>query len=89
LIKLNKVSFADLGMVDVQHQPQMGIVNSCDQREGVGGLRERRTWMINGSVEILQAEDHSLALSELCDPGQRFCGLQPHVAGDHINRLDW
>jgi hypothetical protein len=56
-----------------------GAVNGCDQRERIGGLRERRTRMINSSVDILQAEDHSLALAEFADPRQGVFCFQPHV----------
>jgi hypothetical protein len=50
LDQLNQVPLADLGMVDVQHQPQMRIVNGSDQRERVGSLCERGTGMINSGV---------------------------------------
>jgi hypothetical protein len=35
--------------------------------------------MINSSVDILQAEDHSLALAEFADPRQGVFCFQPHV----------
>ena len=85
--QLNEVSFADLGVVDVQHQPQVRIVDGCDQRERVGSLRKRRTRMINSGVEVLQAEDHSLALTKRGDPGQGVFCCQPHLTGDHFDRL--
>jgi hypothetical protein len=66
----------------------MRAVDGGDQRERVGGLRERRTGMINSSVEILEAEDHSVALAKFRDPRQGVFRLEPHVAGDQLYRLD-
>ena len=71
--QLNEVSLADLIMVDVQHQPQMRAIHRGDQRQRVFSLRERRTGVINGCIEVLEAEGHALPLAELGNPIERVC----------------
>jgi hypothetical protein len=66
-----------------------GAVNGRDQCERIGSLCVRRPRMINSSVEVLQAEDHSLALAAFGDPRQGVFSFHPHVATDHIHRSDW
>src|SRR4029453_17137984 len=54
--ELDEVSFADLGVVEVQVHPQVGAVDGFDQHECVGGGSEGHAGVIDGSVEVLQGE---------------------------------
>src|SRR5437762_717955 len=68
--ELDQVPFADLGVVQVEHQLQRGAVDRLDERETVRRFGERRSRVVDGSVEVFEDEGHSLALTEAGDPGQ-------------------
>ena len=68
--QLDQVPLADLGVVEVEHHPQ---VHCRPPRPGPGvrGPGERRAGVVDGGVQVLQAEDHPLPFAELGDPRQR------------------
>jgi hypothetical protein len=67
----DEVSLADLGVVEVQVEPEVGVVHGVDQGERVGGAGERGAGVVDGGVEVLQGEDAAGAFAE---PGEAVEG---------------
>ena len=51
-------------------------------------LRERCARVIDGGVEVLQAEDDAFPLTQGGHPRQGPLGGEPHRSGDALHRLD-
>jgi hypothetical protein len=63
-----------------------GPVERLDQGQGVGGSGERHPGVVDGGVEVLQAERHPGAFAEGCHPLQGTGRGQPHRPGDPVHR---
>jgi hypothetical protein len=63
-----------------------GPVERLDQGQGAGGSGERHPGVVDGGVEILQAERHPGAFAEGCHPLQGTGRGQPHRPGDPVDR---
>ena len=83
----DEVSLADLGVVWVEVHPQVGAVYGLDEGSGVGGPCEGGAGVVDGGVEVFQAEHDALSFAERRDAGQRFHGGPPHGTGDGLHRL--
>jgi hypothetical protein len=84
--QLDQVPLADLGVVQVEHHPQPRPIDGLDQGEGVGGAGERHPGMVDGGVEVLQAEGDPDPLPQPGHPLQRPGRGHPHGAGDLLDR---
>jgi hypothetical protein len=73
-------------VVQVQHHPQARSADRLDQRQGVGGAGERHAGVVDGGVEVLQAEGHPGPLPKGGHPLQGARRGQPHGAGDLLHR---
>ena len=83
--ELDEVPLADLGVVEVQVQPQVRAVDRPGQRQGVGGTRERRAGVVDGEVEVLQREHPSGARAELGHAAQGVGRREPHRRRHHLD----
>ena len=54
--QLDEVPLADLGVVEVEHHPQVRAVDGRHQGERVRGPRERDAGVVDRGVEVLEAE---------------------------------
>jgi hypothetical protein len=86
--KLDQVPLADLGVVEVEHQPQTGPVDGFDQGQGICRPGERHAGVVDGGVQVLQAKGHPGAFAEVGHPRQRPVRRQPHRAGNLGDRPD-
>jgi hypothetical protein len=73
-------------VVQVQHHPQARSADGLDQGLGVGGAGERHPGMVDGGVEVLQAEGDPGPLPQLGDPLKGPGRGQPHGPGDLLDR---
>ena len=67
-------------MVEVQVHPQVRAVDGRDEGAGVGGPGERRARVVDGGVEVLQAEDDVLALAQRRRSGAASARAASHIA---------
>ncbi len=79
--QLDEVPLADLGVVEVEHQLQVGAVHGRDEGEAVGRGREGHAGMVDGRVEVLEDEHDPLSLAQLGDAAERALRGQPHRSG--------
>src|SRR5919112_4430628 len=85
LEQLDQVPFTDLCVVEVDHHPQPRPRHGLDERERVVGTGEWGTGVVERSIEVLQAECHTRALTQLGEAVQRPVRVDPHRAGDFMD----
>ena len=63
------------------------MVHGFDERQRVDGSGERDTGVVDRVVQILEAERHAVAFTQLGEPGQRAPRGEPHGTRDLVNRF--